>query len=278
MGTDFLAASRAPSVSTFRAFLAHQSVALWGPLFIAPAIVLLLCEQAWHIGINTSVAQGQDVLYGSPFFPTQIVVALFAGWVLGGTLPHRTMLWVWVLPSIALCLAFMGVPLLPAPPAAYILFPPIRDLTITQAASLGFASRLSHFFGRGAGLQPYIQVVATLPLYSAAVYSLGAWLSADLLRTPVFFETLRNLRKRRVILFVALPWFCLKLALNWQQASAQCPALGVWPVLRAVLVMLAMATVFVAFVFSIVVGVVGRRFFLSRFFLNDVDPDKEVSG
>jgi hypothetical protein len=178
------------------------------------------------------------------------------------------MLWVWLFPLAALCLAFVGVPLLPAPSPVSILFPPINDLTITQTVSLGFASRLSHFFGRGGGIQPYNQVVATLPLYSAMGYSLGAWLASDLLRTPVFFETMRHLRKIRLLLLVALPWFCVRLGVDWQQASAQYPVLRTWAVLRDALVMLAMASIFVAFVFALAVGVAGPRFSLTRFFLD----------
>ena len=274
MGTTSPAASRAPWARGLRIFLIHQSLAAWGPVLVAPAIVILLGELGWHFGIRTYLPQAQWLLYGSPFFPTQIALALFVGWTLGGTLPHRAMLWVWVLPLVALCLAFIRIPLLPAPSPASIVFPPVNDLTVTQIVSLGFASRLSHFLGQGAGLQPYNQVVATLPLYSAAAYSLGAWLASNVLRAPVFFETMRNLRKSRLLLFVALPWFCLKLALNWQQASAQYPVLRTWPVLRALLVGLAMASVFVAFVFALLVGLVGRRFFLTRFFLDAAQPSR----
>jgi uncharacterized protein (DUF2062 family) len=229
---------------------------------------MLLCDLGWHFGIKTYLPQVHWVLYGTPFFPTQIALALFVGWILGGSLPHRAMLWVWVLPLAALCLAFIGIPLLPAPSPLSILFPPINDLTITQTVSLGFASRLSHFFGRGGGIQPYDQVVATLPLYSAMGYSLGAWLATNALRTLAFFQTMRHLRKMRLLLFVALPWFSLDLALNWRQTSAQYPVLRTWSVLRPVLVGLAMASIFVAFVFALAVGVVGPRFCLTRFFLD----------
>jgi hypothetical protein len=238
-------------------------------------MVTVLGEMGRHFGIRTYLPQAQWLLYGSPFFPTQIGLGLFAGWILGGGLPHRSTPWLWVLPFLALCFALAGIPLLPAPPPLYILFPPINELTITQAASLAFASRLWHFFGRGAGLQPYNQVVATLPLYSAMAYSLGAWLASNALRTPGFFQTMRHLRKLRLLLFVALPWFCLKLAVNWQRASAQYPVLRTWSVLPALFVMLAMGGVFVAFVFALAVAVVGRRFSMTRFFLSAAQPEGE---
>jgi len=267
MGPSSLAASHPPLARGLRIFLIHQSLAAWGPLFLAPAMVFLLCEQGWRFGIKTYIPQVQWALYGTRFFPTQIGLALLVGWILGGTLPHRAMLWVWALPLVALCFAFFSVPLLPAPSPASVLFPPINDLTITQTVTLGFAYRLSYFFGPAAGLQPYNQVVATLPLYSALAYSLGAWLATSVLRAPLFFQTMRDLRKSRLLLIVAVPWFCVKLALDWQQASAQYPTLRTWPVLRAALVGLTMCTVFLTSVFALVIGIVGRRFSLTRFFL-----------
>jgi hypothetical protein len=238
-------------------------------------MLMVLCDLGWHFGVKSYLPQVQWLLYGMPVFPAQMALALSAGWILGGALPHRATLWVWVLPSVALCFALAGVALAPAPPPAYILFPPINELTITQAASLAFASRLSHFFGRGAGIQPYNQVVATVPLYCAVAYSVGAWLASNAIRTPGFFQTVRRLRKMRLLLLVALPWFCVRLAVDWRQASAQYPALRTWPVLRAALVGLAMASVFVAFVFALAVGVVGRRLSLTRFFLSAAQPEGE---
>ena len=143
---------------------------------------------------------------------------------------------------------------------------------MTQAVGLPFSWRLLHFFGRGAGLQPYNQVVATLPLYSAVAYSLGAWLASNVLRAPALFQTIRHLRKRRLLLFVVLPWFCFKLALDWQQASGEYPVLRTWPVLRDVLAMLAVASVSVGFVFGLAVALAGRRFSLTRFFLFAAQP------
>lgn len=268
MKTVPLAGRRFPLATVPLTFLIHQSLGAWGAVYAAPAAVVLLSELGSHVGINTTLSQGQWILYGTPFFLTQVALALFLGWTLSGTLRHRSMLWVWMLPLLALFLALFGVPLLPVPSSASILFPPMDHLTIAQTASLGFASRLSHFFGWGAGTRPFNQVAVTLPLYSAAAYSLGACLARNVLRTPVFFEMMRSLRKTRLLLFVALPWFCLKLTLNWQRGTARYPALRTWPVLHTYLQRLLMASILLTFVFAIAVSLVGRRFFLSRFFLN----------
>jgi len=274
MGTASLETTQAPSQRGWPILLVHQSVALWGPTYLAPAMVILLSEVGWHFGIRTNLPQGQWILYGSPFFPAQVGLALLVGWIVGGTLPHRAMPWVWAIPLVALCLAFVGTQLLPAPSPTSVMFPPIEEVSITWVLQLPFASRLSRFFCRpGAGLEPYIQVIATLPVYSAAAYSLGAWLARNVVQVPAFFDAMRNLRMGRLLLFVALPWLCLKLALNWQWASAQYPVLGTWPVLRALLVMLTMGAVLVASVFALAVALVGRRFSLTRFFLN---PDGRV--
>ena len=245
----------------------HQSLAAWGPLLTAPPMVLVLCNVGWHLGYRTYMPQVQRALYGAPFFPIQIGLALVIGWVIGGTLPHRTMVWVWAVPLFALCLAFVGVAVFPTPSPPSILFPPVNDLTIAQAVALGLPSRLRHFVGFGVGLQPFNQLVATLPLYSAISYSLGAWLANNVVRAPVFFASMRRVRKARLLLFVVLPWFCLRAVVDWQQAVAQYPALRTWPVLREVLFGLAMASLSVGFIFALVVALVGRRFGLTRFFL-----------
>jgi len=238
MATAIPIGSRARWVKSLGVFLIHQASAIWGPLFVAPALVILVSEVVRQFGIRTSLPEGQLVLYGAPFFPVQVLLALFVGWLLGGTIPHRAMFWVWVLPLAALCLALVGMPPLPSPPPAYVLFPATNDSAVRVVGGSGIASRLSDLFGWGSGLRPYDQVNATLPLYSAAVYSLGAGLAKSALRARRFFESMRNLRVSRLVLLVALPWFCLKLAINWQQAIVQYPFLRTWPVVCVLLLML----------------------------------------
>jgi uncharacterized protein (DUF2062 family) len=192
-------------------FAIHQLFAVWGPLYTAPWVLTFVEELRGRLGFQVSLAQGRWLLYGTPFFPTQVVLALLLGWVLGGTLRHRAMLWTWILPLLSLCLALIGVQLLPASAWAWIYYPEMRHLAIVQAASLGLRREVAIYFGWGRWIQPFNQVAVTLPFYAAAAYSLGAWLALGVLRAPVFFETLRNLRKGRLFLCVALPWFCL----NW---------------------------------------------------------------
>ena len=178
-------AGRVPCATTLQVFLVHQSLAAWGSTYLAVGVLILVSELGWHFGIETTLPEGQWILYGSPFFPAQVGLALFLGWIIGGTLPHRAMLWVWVLPLVALCLAFVGIQLLPVPSSDSVLLPPINDVSFRSLLQLSIASRLSCFFCRpSAGLEPYIQVIAALPVYSAAAYSLGGLLQIAFFELP----------------------------------------------------------------------------------------------
>jgi len=221
------------------------------------------------------MSQARWELYGTPYFPAQVGLALSVGWILGGTLQHRSVVWVWIFPFLALFSAFFGFPLAEGPSSAFILYPQYDHLSIAQSASLDFSHRLGHFFGRGNGIQPFDQVIATLPFYSAAAYSMGGLLARSVVAMPKFFETMRHLRKKRLIFFVCIPWFCLKLISNWQQATSQNPVLRTWVGLRFYLQGLLIASVFVTFVLAIAVSLVGRRVFLTRFFLNPGESPRD---
>jgi hypothetical protein len=241
-------------ISALAVFLVHQSLAAWGVIQATPWVLVFLGELEWHFGWKTYMSQAQWLLYGTPWYPTQVGLALFLGWVLGGTLQHRSMLWVWILPLVALSSAFMGFPL-------------TGHLAVARYMTLNFSSRWSYFFGWGNGIQPLDQVLATLPFYSASAYSLGALLARSAMRAPVFFATMKSLRIKRLILLVAVPWFCLKLLLNWPQGAAQNPVLRTWLGLRYLLEGLFVVTAFVTLIVAIAVALVGRQFFLTRFFL-----------
>jgi hypothetical protein len=42
------------------------------------------------------------LLSGRPYFPIQIALAIFLGWIFGRHLWHKSMVWVWVMPLIAM--------------------------------------------------------------------------------------------------------------------------------------------------------------------------------
>ncbi len=248
-------------------FLVHQSLAAWGPILVAPWVLTLLAPLVWRFGWRFDFSQAQWVLYGTPYYPAQLGLALFAGWIIGGTLQHRQMLWVWVLPLLSIISVIVGVPLGFAAPMEFAVYPPIGHLTIAEHARLPLASRLVYLFGWGAGIQPFVQVAVTLPFYSAAAYSVGALLARRRVSPAAFFEAMRDLRVMRLIVFVGLPWSWIKLAMDWQQIAARYPEMRTWRGLFYILEGLWVMSIFVTFVFGIAVAVVGRHFFLSRFFL-----------
>jgi hypothetical protein len=235
-------------------FLINQFLATWGVFLVAPWVLMFIGEVGWHLGLKTYMAQYQWLLYGTPFFPAHVVLALVVGWVLGGTLRYRSMLWVWILPLVSLCTAHVGFPL-------------IATGSAMDYVPLGVSSRLEYSWGYF-GVHFFQQVVRISMLYSATAYSIGALLALKAIRVPAFFETMRSLRKIRLIFFVGLPWLCLKFSLTWQAVSAQHPELRSSPGLDFYLRGLLIVSVFVTFVFAIAIGLAGRRFALTRFFLS----------
>jgi len=267
-----------PAARNTLTFLAHQAVGAWGPIYVAPWAAVLVGELKAHMGFQTSIAEVQWALYGTPFYPIQIALALLAGWTLSGTLRHRSILWVWMLPLIGLALALGGIQILPSPSHASTVFPNMSSITIPQVGGLNLGTRLSVLFGWGIQVQPFSQVTATLPLYTAVAYSVGGGLARTVLNSPVFFETLRGIRKVRLFLFVAMPWFCLKLAFNWRGNLGRYPVLHLWPAMRVYFQGLMIAAILVATAFALVIGLAGRRFALTRFFLEERVAGRLGSG
>ena len=252
-------------------FLTHQSLAALGPLLAAPWVLLLLGEIGLHLGVKTYISQTQWLLYGTPYFPVHIASALFVGWVLGGTLRARSMLWVWVLPLLTLFSVIISFPRTLAPPSVslipFIVLYPFQHVMPLVNPNSDFAFRLRYYFGWGHGFQPVDQVLATVPFYCAAAYSLGALLARKVARLPGFFERMRHLRTKRLIPLVGIPWFILKTTLLWEQTAAHLPIFRTWLGVRFFLEGVLVTTVFVVFVFAVAVGAAGRRFFITRFFL-----------
>jgi len=258
-------------------FLLHQSLAAWGAIVAAPWVLLFLGELALHFGWRTHISQTQWIVYGTPYFPAHVAIAVVIGWGLSGTFQHRCMLWVWILPLTLLSFAVVRFPQTLSPSFGFVIYPPIQGPSIAPYAHVALSSRLSHFFGWGGVFQPYDQVLTTLPFYCAAAYSFGALLARRVVRAAGFFATLQDLRMGRLIFLVGLPWFCIKLALTWQAAAGQFPVLRTRFGLQFFLMGLLVVSVFVTCVFSVALGLAGRRFSLTRFFLKP-DRSDEVVG
>jgi hypothetical protein len=246
-------------------------------MLAAPWVLLLLGEIGLHLGVKTYISQTQWLLYATPYFPAHVAIALLLGWVLGGTLRARSMLWVWVLPLLTLFSVITSFPRsLAQPPVSLlqlIVLYPFQHVMPLVNPSTEFAFRLRYYFGWGRRFQPVDQVLATVPFYSAAAYSLGALLARRVARLPGFFETMRDLRTERLIPLVGIPWFLLKTALLWQQTAAHLPIFRTWIGLRFFLEGVLVTTAFVVFVSAVAVAAAGRRFFITRFFLGPAARD-----
>ena len=88
-----------------------------------------------------------------PYFPIQIALAFVMGFVLPRFLRHWLMKWIWVLPLLILCISFILTP-------------------------LPLVGRLERYFGWGCRPEVgcFVQLAVTLPFYTAASYSLAAFL------------------------------------------------------------------------------------------------------
>src|SRR5258708_7185591 len=93
-------------------FLIHQFLATWGLFIAVPMVFAFILEAGLRFGLRIYMNQIDWVLYGTPFFPLHVIMGLIVGWVLGGTLREKSMLWVWVLPFVSLCTSHLGFPLI----------------------------------------------------------------------------------------------------------------------------------------------------------------------
>jgi hypothetical protein len=163
-------------IAIFRAkavliFVAHQIVGTWGIAFLA-AFGLFAVFDAMPAGWKPSIHIVHRVLTENPFYPVQIITGLYFGWLLGRRFQHKTMVWIWIVPLVALCYAFtVGFVLIPA-------------WTSVLARPTTIESKLSHYFGWGC--QPrgrcLDQLLITMPFYTSVAYSLGALLARNIFK------------------------------------------------------------------------------------------------
>jgi hypothetical protein len=153
-----------------RRFGMHQFFGAWGVAVAATFLTDFMFTVVHLLGLPLSNHYYGDLLTGLPFFPIQILLGLLAGWFVWKHFKHRVMLWVWVLPLLILCVAFVWVS---------TLTPGLTSIWLE--AGVG-QSRLSHYFGWGcrAKYSCYDQLEITMPFYVSLAYSLGAWLAAKM--------------------------------------------------------------------------------------------------
>jgi hypothetical protein len=145
-------------------FVIHQFVGTLGIAFFAYFLGSSIFELPSLFGRTYSMRSLHWILTENPFFPVQIALGLYFGWLLGRRYKHRSMLWIWIVPALILSYAVVAVPTLTPRPRSVL-------------AQTG--TPLSHYFGWGC--QPkdrcLDQLLITMPFYVAAAYSIGAWLA-----------------------------------------------------------------------------------------------------
>ena len=239
-------------------FMMHQVIATWCVVYsVAPLAVAIFVTWAHLFGRTITSHQSSAILSGTPYFPVQIGLALFLGWSLGGWLQHRSMLWVWVIPSV-----IMGI--------VVAAFPWIGQIAIKQYWYLSSPSRLSHFFGWGCRPENRCldQFFTTLPFYSAAAYSLGAHVARVKMEAlSSYAEVMNDIKVPRAFL-PGLCYTCFDLITGWRTMVHIVVRWGWGWFSIAFVWAFAVEFTFVTYVFMVVISLIGRRFFLTRWFLN----------
>jgi hypothetical protein len=146
-------------------FVFHQVVATGGvaiSAFIGTVLAFGLLRPL-SVGLFSS-HHARWLLTDCHFFPVQIGLGLCCGWCISRDFHHRSMLWVWILPGLALCYTVLHGPILAADPGSVFEHP---------AASI---YSLRHYFGSGCSFSGRCldQFLFTMPFYCSVAYSLGA--------------------------------------------------------------------------------------------------------
>jgi hypothetical protein len=179
-------------------FFTHQFLATAAVALIAPLALAVSVEFPRPFGW---IISSRKILAETPYFPVQIALALLFGWTLGGWLPDKSMMKVWILPFAALSVAFG-------------LYPTHQPFVIERFRYLSTAPALSHFFGSGCSVRNYCfdQLLLTMPFYAASTYSLASWFRNKLAVSGTFDIPARNVNLKRTFPVSCLVWLCLELA------------------------------------------------------------------
>jgi hypothetical protein len=148
-------------------FVLHEFIAMCGIPFTAPLVFSLGFKFLYLFGHTYSNRTFYSIVSETPYFPVQIVFAAILGGLLGRSLSHKSILWVWVLPSAILGYAFLT--------GSIFDF----EHTSVLAGRYSTQARLSHFFGWGCRPEARCldQLLVTMPFYSSLVYSASAFVA-----------------------------------------------------------------------------------------------------
>jgi|HubBroStandDraft_6_1064221.scaffolds.fasta_scaffold187656_3 hypothetical protein len=157
----------APKAKFGLMFLVHQVIVLWVVMVSAGILAASALNFLKLFGWRHPKLVYAWLLSGNNFYPCQVALALLLGWILGRALQDRSMVWVWLLPSLGMAYALLNVPTL----VPRLVKPEFQ-------AGIG-QSRLFHYFGSGCQLGNYCidQSSITRPFYASLAYSLAAWVA-----------------------------------------------------------------------------------------------------
>lgn len=237
-------------------FLMHQVIATVIVFFTGTVVIWIVADIPRLIGIRVHQSFVTSATH-PPYFPAQVLWAFFLGWSLSGFLRHRTMLWVWILPSLVLGWLFIHFPDCP--------------VLVSRNACIDSPSAYTHFFGPNCipARSCLYQLYFTLPFLAAVAYSLGALLAQRIGWLGTYAETMRDIRMPRVCM-LSLAFICLDLAWGWRQLirvthTSLFPA---WYMVLLILFPVAMAFVILTYLSMVVISLIGRRFLVTRWFLH----------
>jgi hypothetical protein len=139
-------------------FVMHQFLGTWGVAMFAYYLGILTVDFMGVLRLPHAMRPLHWILTETPFFPVQIVLALYSGWYLSRRLEHKSMVWIWVLPGLILSWAVTTMAV---------------QLSSVFALSGG---AFSHYFGTGCRPKDHCldQLLITMPFYTAIAYSVGA--------------------------------------------------------------------------------------------------------
>jgi hypothetical protein len=159
-------------------FVVYQVIASWAVIASVPTLTASAVNVLRLFGWRNYRSAYTWLISGNPYFPIHIVLGLLLGWLLARSLRDRSMLWVWLLPSILLGYAFVAIPTLTP-----------SHIPFELQAGNG-QSRLYHYFGWGCQFVNGCvdQSAFTRPFYASVAYSIGAWLA---LKTSMHFRCSR---------------------------------------------------------------------------------------
>lgn len=156
-----------PLLRSLLRFSLHQFVGTLGTAFLTALALLSVAEALQIFRVASSMRWAHWILTETPYYPLQILVAFYLGWVMWKRFPTQLASFVWVLPFLLFSFAFAAGTMFSPPPNSVLFLPHDEP------------SRFSHWFGWGCRPAAHCldQLVLTVPLYVSVAYSIAARLA-----------------------------------------------------------------------------------------------------